>query len=271
MSTQISKVAASQKVYNTATHSIIPFEPLRPGHVGMYVCGATVQSSPHVGHLRAAVAFDIIRRWFTKLGYDVTFVRNVTDIDDKILNKSAAAGQQWWQRAYIYEHEFTQSYDLLGVLAPTYEPRATGHVPEMIDLISRLIDRGHAYVVPNADGTPSGNVYFDVPSWSKYGELTHQEAGTQSASAQAQADVEAAAPSIDKAGDDEYNPVDAADLSEDKHSPRDFALWKAPKDSDPLTARWETPFGTGRPSTWAMISIFMVAVWTCASLIMRMK
>ncbi|WP_049215560.1 cysteine--tRNA ligase [Alloscardovia omnicolens] len=253
MSTQISKVAASQKVYNTATHSIIPFEPLRPGHVGMYVCGATVQSSPHVGHLRAAVAFDIIRRWFTKLGYDVTFVRNVTDIDDKILDKSAAAGQQWWQRAYIYEREFTQSYDLLGVLPPTYEPRATGHVPEMIDLISRLIERGHAYVVPNADGTPSGNVYFDVPSWSKYGELTHQEAGTQSASAantasaQAQADVEAAAPSIDKAGDDKYNPVDAADLSEDKHSPRDFALWKAPKDSDPLTARWETPFGTGRP------------------------
>ncbi|WP_418969489.1 cysteine--tRNA ligase [Alloscardovia omnicolens] len=251
----MSKAAATQKVYNTATHSIIPFEPLRPGHVGMYVCGATVQSSPHVGHLRAAVAFDIVRRWFMKLGYDVTFIRNVTDIDDKILDKSAAAGQQWWQRAYIYEREFTGAYNLLGVLPPTYEPRATGHVPEMIDLISRLIERGHAYVVPNADGSPSGNVYFDVPSWDKYGELTHQESGTQSAaldvnaeqSTDADAEVEAAAPSIDKAGNDKYNPVDAADLSEDKHSARDFALWKAPKDSDPLSARWDTPFGTGRP------------------------
>lgn len=242
MTNTISPAAGALKVYNTATHSIIPFEPLREGHVGMYVCGATVQSSPHVGHLRAAVAFDIIRRWFMKLGYDVTFVRNVTDIDDKILDKSAAAGQQWWQRAYIYEREFTHAYELLGVLAPTYEPRATGHVPEMVELIQRLIDRGHAYVVQNPDGTPSGNVYFSVPSWPQYGELTHQETGTLAASS-----TEAAAPSVDKAGADKYNPVDAADLSEDKHSPRDFALWKAPKDTDPLSARWDTPFGPGRP------------------------
>ncbi|MFD0704407.1 cysteine--tRNA ligase [Alloscardovia venturai] len=240
--------ASSLRVYNTATHSIIPFKPLKPGHVGIYVCGATVQSSPHVGHLRASVAFDIIRRWLMKLGYDVTFVRNVTDIDDKILDKSAAAGQQWWQRAYIYEREFTHAYELLGVLAPTYEPRATGHVSEMIDLIQRLIDRGHAYVVMNEDGTPSGNVYFDVPSWDKYGELTHQESGTLPAGeSTADSSVESAAPSIDKAGDDKYNPVDDADLSEDKRSPRDFALWKAPKDTDPLSARWNTPFGVGRP------------------------
>ncbi|TCD54688.1 cysteine--tRNA ligase [Alloscardovia theropitheci] len=250
MTDKISNAARLQRVYNTATHSIIPFEPLRPGHVGIYVCGATVQSSPHVGHLRAAVAFDIVRRWLMKLGYEVTFIRNVTDIDDKILDKSAAAGQQWWQRAYIYEREFTHAYELLGVLAPTYEPRATGHIPEMIELIQRLIDRGHAYVVLNADGTPSGNVYFDVPSWTKYGELTHQESGTQASDAtqsQADLDVESAAPSIDKLGNDKYNPVDAADLSEDKHSPRDFALWKAPKDTDPLSARWNTPFGAGRP------------------------
>ncbi|WP_018142586.1 cysteine--tRNA ligase [Alloscardovia criceti] len=248
MTDTISKAAHALKVYNTASHSIIPFEPLHPGKVGIYVCGATVQSSPHVGHLRAAVAFDIVRRWMMKLGYEVTFIRNVTDIDDKILDKSAAAGQQWWQRAYIYEQEFTHAYNTLGVLAPTYEPRATGHVPEMIDLIQRLLDRGHAYIVPNPDGTPSGNVYFDVPSWPQYGELTHQETGTLAAGdTQADADVESAAPSVDKAGEDKYNPLTAADLSEDKHSPRDFALWKAPKDTDPQTAQWDTPFGKGRP------------------------
>lgn len=244
----MTQAASSLRVYNTATHTIVPFEPIQPGHVGIYVCGATVQSSPHVGHLRAAVAFDIVRRWMMKLGFTVTFVRNVTDIDDKIIDKAAAAGQQWWQRAYIYEQEFTRSYNLLGVMAPTYEPRATGHVPEMLELIQRLIDNGHAYVVMKENGTPSGNVYFDVPSWSDYGELTHQESGTLTAgSGEADADVESAAPSVDKAGDDKYNPVDAADLSEDKHSERDFALWKAPRDVDPLSARWETPFGPGRP------------------------
>lgn len=248
MTDTTSKAANSLRVYNTATHSIIPFVPLQPGHVGIYVCGATVQSSPHVGHLRAAIAFDIVRRWLLKLGYDVTFVRNVTDIDDKILDKSAAAGQQWWQRAYIYEREFTAAYNMLGVLPPTYEPRATGHIPEMVELIQRLIDRGHAYVVPRADGTPSGNVYFSVPSWGKYGELTHQETGTLAASAHdADEDVESAAPSIDKAGDDKYNPVDAADMSDDKRSPRDFALWKTPKETDPASALWQTPFGLGRP------------------------
>lgn len=238
--------ASNLRLYDTASHQVEPFTPITPGEVGIYVCGATVQSSPHVGHIRAAVAFDVVRRWFMKLGYKVTFVRNVTDIDDKIIAKAAAAGQQWWERAYIYEREFTHAYDTLGVLPPTYEPRATGHVLDMVDLIQRIIDNGHAYVVPDEEGNPSGNVYFDVDSWPEYGALTHQETGTQAADDSA-AVADRMGPSIDAIGDDKYNPVDAADSSDRKHSPRDFALWKAPKESDPQTARWQTPFGVGRP------------------------
>lgn len=245
VSTQVAKAAAGLKLYDTASHAVSTFTPIKPGEVGMYVCGATVQSSPHIGHIRAAVAFDIVRRWFLKLGYQVTFVRNVTDIDDKILDKAAAAGQQWWARAYHYEREFSQAYSDLGVLPPTVEPRATGHMADMIDMIQRIIDNGHAYVVRGDDGKPTGNVYFDVASWPHYGELTHQK---QTAVADAASEVaDAMGPSVDNAGDDKYNPVDPADASPDKHDPRDFALWKAPKDSDPLDARWNTPFGTGRP------------------------
>ncbi|GGI15139.1 cysteine--tRNA ligase [Galliscardovia ingluviei] len=242
-----SSVASQLRLYNTASHSVEQFVPLREGHVGMYVCGATVQSSPHIGHVRAAVAFDVVRRWLLRLGFDVTFVRNVTDIDDKILDKASAAGQQWWARAYYYEREFNTAYQTLGVLAPTVEPRATGHVPDMIALVQRLIERGHAYVVPDEHGNPSGNVYFDVPSWPRYGELTHQESGTRAALDDAARIAEQMGPSVDATGEDKYNPVDVADASSDKHNPRDFALWKAPKDTDPLDARWQTPFGTGRP------------------------
>ena len=219
--------------------------PLKPGEVGIYVCGATVQSSPHIGHIRAAVAFDIVRRWFLKLGYKVTFVRNVTDIDDKILVKAAAAGQRWWARAYYYEREFTEAYNTLGVLPPTVEPRATGHMSDMIDLIQRILDNGHGYVVTDADGKPTGNVYFDVASWPHYGELTHQKQTSEVDEAAAVADR--MGPSVDATGADKYNPVDPADASPDKHDPRDFALWKAPKDTDPEDARWSTPFGVGRP------------------------
>ena len=197
------------------------------------------------GHIRAAVAFDIVRRWFLKLGYQVTFVRNVTDIDDKILDKAAATGQQWWARAYYYEREFSQAYADLGVLPPTVEPRATGHMSDMIDMIQRIIDNGHAYVVRDENGEPTGNVYFDVASWPHYGELTHQK--QTAVEDEASKVTDAMGPSVDNTGDDKYNPVDPADAFPDKHDPRDFALWKAPKDSDPLDARWNTPFGTGRP------------------------
>ena len=241
----VAKAAEGLNLYDTASHQVSHFVPLKPGEVGIYVCGATVQSSPHIGHIRAAVAFDIVRRWFLKLGYKVTFVRNVTDIDDKILDKAAAAGQRWWARAYYYEREFTEAYNMLGVLPPTVEPHATGHMSDMIDLIQRILDNGHGYVVTDADGKPTGNVYFDVASWPHYGELTHQKQTSEVDEAAAVADR--MGPSVDATGADKYNPVDPADASPDKHDPRDFALWKAPKDTDPEDARWSTPFGVGRP------------------------
>ena len=241
----VAKAAEGLNLYDTASHQVSHFVPLKPGEVGIYVCGATVQSSPHIGHIRAAVAFDIVRRWFLKLGYKVTFVRNVTDIDDKILDKAAAAGQRWWARAYYYEREFTEAYNTLGVLPPTVEPHATGHMSDMIDLIQRILDNGHGYVVTDADGKPTGNVYFDVASWPHYGELTHQKQTSEVDEAAAVADR--MGPSVDATGADKYNPVDPADVSPDKHDPRDFALWKAPKDTDPEDARWATPFGVGRP------------------------
>lgn len=241
----VAKAAEGLNLYDTASHQVSHFVPLKPGEVGIYVCGATVQSSPHIGHIRAAVAFDIVRRWFLKLGYKVTFVRNVTDIDDKILDKAAAAGQRWWARAYYYEREFTEAYNTLGVLPPTVEPRATGHMSDMIDLIQRILDNGHGYVVTDADGKPTGNVYFDVASWPHYGELTHQKQTSEVDETAAVADR--MGPSVDATGADKYNPVDPADASPDKHDPRDFALWKAPKDTDPEDARWSTPFGVGRP------------------------
>ena len=243
---ELAGAAAGLNLYDTASHAVSPFRPIRPGHVGIYVCGATVQSSPHIGHIRAAVAFDIVRRWMLRLGYDVTFVRNVTDIDDKILDKAAAAGQRWWARAYYYEREFTRAYDTLGVLPPTVEPRATGHIPDMVELIERIIRNGHAYVVRGSDGNPTGNVYFDVASWPHYGELTHQKQGAVEAD-EAAAVADRMGPSVDAAGNDKYNPIDPADTSPDKHDPRDFALWKAPKATDPQDARWATPFGVGRP------------------------
>ncbi len=241
----VAKAAEGLNLYDTASHQVSHFVPLKPGEVGIYVCGATVQSSPHIGHIRAAVAFDIVRRWFLKLGYKVTFVRNVTDIDDKILVKAAAAGQRWWARAYYYEREFTEAYNTLGVLPPTVEPRATGHMSDMIDLIQRILDNGHGYVVTDADGKPTGNVYFDVASWPHYGELTHQKQTSEVDEAAAVADR--MGPSVDATGADKYNPVAPAAASPDQHDPRHFALWKAPKATDPEDARWSTPFGVGRP------------------------
>src|SRR3954451_17267147 len=156
----------SLRLYDTATSEVRDFEPTEPGRVGIYLCGATVQASPHIGHIRSGVAFDILWRWLEAgHGYDVTFVRNVTDIDDKILAKSAEAGVPWWAWAYRFEQEFTAAYDALGVLRPTYEPRATGHVTEMVELMERILARGHAY------RGEEGTVYFDVRSLPEYGAL----------------------------------------------------------------------------------------------------
>ena len=206
------------RLYDTATRELRDFEPLEPGRVGLYICGLTTQGSPHIGHVRFAVAFDILRRWLVRgHGLDVTLVRNVTDIDDKILTKSAEHGEPWWAWSYAHERATSWALDTLGVLPPTYEPRATGHITEMVELIDVLVERGHAY--PAADG--SGDVYFDVRSWPAYGELTHQKI-------------------------EDMEPATDAD-PRGKRDPRDFALWKGAKPSEPATASWPTPYGRGRP------------------------
>ncbi|HEX7461053.1 MAG TPA: cysteine--tRNA ligase [Dermatophilaceae bacterium] len=208
----------SIRLYDTATASLRDFVPITEGKAGIYVCGLTTQGAPHIGHLRFAVAFDILRRWLTRgHGYDVTLVRNVTDIDDKILAKSAEAGTPWWAWSYANERATNDALDLLGVLRPTYEPRATGHITEMHEIMSTLIDKGYGYVAQ--DG--SGDVYFDVRSYPAYGDLTHQRID----------DMEAAA-DADPRG---------------KRDPRDFALWKGHKAGEPATASWPTPYGPGRP------------------------
>jgi cysteinyl-tRNA synthetase len=205
------------RLYDTATREIRDFEPLAPGRVGIYHCGLTVQAAPHVGHIYKEVVFDVLRRWLEHRGLEVTIVANVTDIDDKILVKSAEQGVPWWALAYANEHALHQAYDVLGCIPPTYEPRATGHVPEMIELIQDLIDRGHAYAAP--DG--SGDVYFDVKSWPDYGSLSHQRL-----------DDMMAAEDADPRG---------------KRDPRDFALWKGHKPDEPISASWPAPWGRGRP------------------------
>ena len=159
------------RLYDTASRTIRDFVPVRPGEVSIYHCGLTVQAPPHLGHIRKEVVFDVLRRWLTWSGYQVTVIANVTDIDDKILVKSAEAGVPWYAHAYRYERELHAAYAALGCEPPTYEPRATGHVPEMLELIEILIEKGHAY--PAADG--SGDVYFDVKSWPTYGCLSRQQ------------------------------------------------------------------------------------------------
>ena len=215
------------RFYDSATSSIRDFEPVVPGEARIYYCGATVQGEPHVGHIRSALVFDQLARWMRYRGFKVTTVRNVTDIDDKILAKSVESAQptytgehpneQWWALAYRYEKVFARAYATLGIDPPTYEPRATGHIPEMFKLIQRLIDRGHAY--PALDD--SGDVYFDVRSWEQYGALTRQSV------------------------DDMQDSADADPRG--KRDPRDFALWKGYKEGEPLTAAWDSPWGRGRP------------------------
>ena len=208
----------SIRLYDTATQELRDFVPIVEGKAGIYVCGLTTQGAPHIGHVRFTVAFDILRRWLTSgHGYDVTLVRNVTDIDDKILAKSAEAGTPWWAWSYANERATNDALDQLGVQRPTYEPRATGHITEMHEIMATLIDKGHAYAAQ--DG--SGDVYFDVRSYPAYGELTHQRID----------DMEAA-PDADPRG---------------KRDPRDFALWKGHKAGEPETASWPTAYGPGRP------------------------
>ncbi|CAH0192403.1 cysteine--tRNA ligase [Microbacterium sp. Bi121] len=204
------------RLYDTRAQQLRDFVPLDPENITMYVCGPTVQSGPHIGHVRGALSFDILRRWLTHRYGRVTFVRNVTDIDDKVI-ANATDSEPWWALAYRMEQEFTAAYAGIGVLPPTYEPRATASIPQMQELIASLIERGHAYPAP--DG--SGDVYFDVRSWTDYGALTHQS-------------------------------LDAMEAAEDadprgKRNPQDFALWKGAKAGEPADATWSSPWGAGRP------------------------
>ncbi|CAB4957613.1 MAG: cysteine--tRNA ligase [Actinobacteria bacterium] len=198
-------------LYDSATRATREFVPIVPGRVGIYLCGATVQAPPHVGHIRSGVSFDVLRRWLIARGYDVTFVRNVTDIDDKIIHNAGHDDIPYWNLAMRNERAFSRAYEVLGCLPPTYEPRATGHIPEMIELMQRLIDRDHGYSV-------HGDVYFDVRSFDGYGSLSGQRI------------------------DDMLASPDSA--AQEKRDPRDFAMWKSAKPGEPA---WQTPWGPGRP------------------------
>jgi cysteinyl-tRNA synthetase len=200
------------RLYDTATRSEREFSPVEPGKASLYLCGATVQAPPHIGHIRSGVSFDILVRWLKASGYQTTFCRNVTDIDDKIIRVATAEGVPWWAVAQRNERAFSRAYDILGCLPPDVEPRATGHIPEMITLMRRLIASGHAY----ASG---GDVYFDVGSWPAYGALSGQRL-------------------------EHVRPAEDTDTADAKRDPRDFALWKGAKPGEPS---WETPWGPGRP------------------------
>jgi len=200
----------SLHLYDTRTRRVRPFEPLRPGHVGVYVCGPTVQSAPHVGHLRSAVAFDLLRRWLLASGFTVTYVQNVTDIDDKIIVNAEREGVSVWELATRETRSFDDAYRAVGVLPPTIQPRATAHIPEMFALITDLMAAGYAY-----EG--GGSVWFRVGRFADYGALSNQRPDAMQASPETESG---------------------------KEDPRDFALWKAAKPGEPA---WESPWGAGRP------------------------
>ena len=183
---------------------------MKPGHASIYLCGATVQSVPHIGHVRSGVAFDILRNWLEAKGLDVAFVRNVTDIDDKILTKAAEHGRPWWEWGATHERAFAWAYDQLGVRPPSIEPRATGHITQIVEYIQRIIDAGHGYAA-------DGNAYLSVTTMSDYGELSGQKL-------------------------DEMDQGESAGTG--KRDPRDFTLWKAAKPGEPS---WPSPWGRGRP------------------------
>ncbi|WP_442576573.1 cysteine--tRNA ligase [Microbacterium sp. F51-2R] len=210
------------RLYDTKAQQLRDFVPLDPGNVAVYVCGPTVQSGPHIGHLRGALSFDILRRWLAHRYGRVTFVRNVTDIDDKVL-VNATDSEPWWALAYRMELEFSRAYAAIGILPPTYEPRATASIPQMLELIERLVEAGHAYPASDSDAGPdaAGDVYFDVRSWPSYGSLTNQSL-------------------------DAMEPAQDAD-PRGKRDPRDFALWKGAKPGEPASAVWDSPWGKGRP------------------------
>lgn len=203
----------SLSIYDSKSSALREFRPLAAGKVGIYVCGPTVQSAPHVGHLRSAVAFDVIANWL-RIGHglDVRVVRNVTDIDDKILVNATEQGKDWRELAVEVEAIFNSVYSAIDANVNS-TPHATAHIGGMIELIEKLIAAGHAYAADN------GNVFFDTASWSGYGELTHQKLENMEGEA----------------------------IGGGRRAAHDFALWKAPKAGEPETAAWDSPWGRGRP------------------------
>lgn len=200
------------QVYNTMGRSLVDFETREEGQVGIYVCGPTVQSEPHVGHGRYAVSFDVIRRYLMWRGYDVAYVSNVTDVEDKIIAAAEELGEPVEELAVRMGERFATCFRRLGVLAPDIEPKATEHIPEMLDLIQRLIDRGLAYA-------RAGDVYFSVKALEHYGDLSGRKP-------------------------DELRSGYRIEVDEHKEDPLDFALWKGAKPGEPT---WESPWGPGRP------------------------
>ncbi|MFB9690640.1 cysteine--tRNA ligase [Amycolatopsis plumensis] len=197
-------------LFDTATRSVREFHPVRSGTASIYVCGATVQGVPHIGHVRGVLNYDVLRRWLVHSGLDVLLVRNVTDIDDKILTKAAENERPWWEWGATHERAFETAYDQLGCLPPSINPRATGHVTQMVELMERLIEGGHGYVA-------DGDVYFSVKSFDDYGKL----------SGQVLEDVQ-----------------QGETPTRGKRDPRDFTMWKSAKPGEPS---WPTPWGEGRP------------------------
>ncbi len=211
---QKGKIASqtSMRIYNTLTGKKEPFEPLEPGKVGMYVCGVTVYDHCHIGHARSAIVFDVIRKYFRYCGYDVTYVRNFTDIDDKIINRAKQEGIPWNEVARKYTDEFRKDMGLLGVEPADVEPLATEHMQEIIDMIKVLEEKGYAYAV-------NGDVYFLTRKFDGYGKLSKRDLDDLMAGAR-------------------------VEVNEAKRDPLDFALWKASKEGEPA---WESPWGPGRP------------------------
>jgi len=200
------------RLYNTLSGEKEPFVPRVAGKVGMYVCGVTVYDFCHIGHARAGIVFDMIYRYLRFSGYDVTYIRNYTDIDDKIINRANQEGTDYRTIADRYIATFDEDMDRLGMLRPTIEPKATDHIEDIISIIQRLIDNGHAYAV-------DGDVYFAVETFPAYLKLSGRNLDDMLAGAR-------------------------VDVDERKRNPMDFALWKGSKPGEPW---WESPWGKGRP------------------------
>lgn len=201
------------QIFNSVTQQKEPFKPLTPNKIGMYVCGITVYDHCHIGHARAVVAFDVIYRYLKSMGFDVNYVRNITDVDDKIINRAAERNEDIATMTEYFIREMYEDFDALSVLRPTLEPRATENIHAIIDMITRLIDKGHAY-----QGR-TGDIYYAVDSFKDYGKLSHRKL-------------------------EDMRAGERVEVNTDKRNPLDFVLWKQAKPHEPS---WASPWGAGRP------------------------